>query len=278
MKSPIEEAEVSFFYNNVEREIEEDGYVGRLTPAKAVIQVRIFPRPGRSIWGLNVNGKKKIDKKKDETVKMDPRPEYQLYQTGVQIKERNIETGEFHTQHPTNYFVLLVVNASGHSETYDVALVSQAGEFFITFQKVWEFQCYRDESGVLRCPRFELSQPRPEHESNWDELVEILKKIVQPDSFETADKYRPNPELPEIHEANVGLVTWWNQARGIGEVLTSKGRVKAHWQHSSVPKRPRLAFLNAGEKVRYEYLRDAVDTRLMHTSYVSQACHVSPIE
>lgn len=238
-------------------EIQENGYVGRLTPGQASIEVVTLHD---HLHGFTVDGRKNILPKRNLSHCEGERH----YEIKIQIKAGL--NGVYYTEYPQNNLRLLEIGPDGALHIWEIALISQDGDFFLTTQKTYETYCYR-EGGKLICPRF----------AEWPQLVDFIKKIVgdgvkKIPAHETPDK--ENSGAPDL-APNTGYVLWFNHAQGIGAIQTPDGTARVHWRQ--IARRNRLAFLASGEIVRYASLDRPTHTKARPTSFKKEVLGVTPL-
>ncbi len=246
-------------------EVQDDGYLGKLVPGQALIEVYVLP--GCNIYGFTVDGKKNVVPKKDWALLARPPKEGKHYKARVQIKT-SLE-GVYHTEYSDNNLRLLELNSDGNVRIWEIALISQGGDFFVTIQQTYTVCCYSDGQKVV-CPRFD---------EKWPSIVKLLGKLLgdKVKGLAPVKEYQPEPE-PTVDDLapNTARVLWFNLARGgIGAITTPEGEARVYWKQ--VTKRNRLAFLVPGEVVRYESLGTPFQTRARPTAFKKQAVGVKPL-
>jgi cold shock CspA family protein len=244
--------------------IESDGYLGKLTSGKALIEVYI--QPGYDLYGLEVDGKGNVILKKDWGPLQKPPLEGKYYKKTVSIM-KDVK-GRYCTKYPNNNMRLLELRKNGELRIWQIALISQGGLFFLTVQQQYKMRCYR-EGGKVVCP----PQPR-----EWPQLVELLNRLLVDKITELSPitEYQPEP-IPKANGLipGIGRVLWWNFAMGLGAIDTREGQASVHW--SKVAPRGRLAYLIPGELVKYRSLRPRTPKLPHKTSFRKEAIGVEPI-
>ncbi len=244
---------ITLFVNGDVIQPEHDGYVGQLEPVDtAIIEAKV--RNGSNGYGLAVDGNKNVVLKKDWMPFEDPEGSGLLYQQKVSIKLSLEKTP--HTEYVSNHLRVLKLYADGRTELWEIALVSQSGNFFLTVQQTYAVCCYyhNGEEGVV-CPYFQM----PPHE--WPQLVSILKQLfaeeVGTGNLTRGIRYQPEMQPSSNDLApNTARVIWWNVAQGFGMVMTSEGPARLHW--SQVTPRSRIVMLESDELVKYTAIRTPV--------------------
>ncbi|MEK7555643.1 MAG: hypothetical protein AAB516_02400 [Patescibacteria group bacterium] len=181
--------------------------------------------------------------------------------------------GICHTKYPNNNLRLLKLDSDGQLEIWEIALISQDGEFFVTTQKTYAAKFYWDtEGGKVVCPRFE---------KKWPQVVEMAKGLLSKNVIlnsvkkyesDLAEERKERANLNVPKEPKTGRVLWWNCAQGFGLIRISNGEVaRIHW--SEVVRCALLSYLKEGEEVRYDGLR----VPRGNTSFKKEAIGVMPI-
>ena len=234
-------------------------------PINRVAQLDIYVESGRAIHAFGVDGKKNVIPRRDLARDEEPAREGKHYRANVQIKT-SLEN-VLHTEYPDNNIRLLEVLSEGRFRIWEVALVSQGGDFFVTVQKTYEAYCYRDGE-KFACPQF----------AKWPQLVAFLEKLFEGkvDELPLVASYQPEPKTStEGLAPSTGKVLWFNFAQGVGAIITSKGTARVHW--TQVAKRGRRAYLLPGESVRYSSLKAPQNTKLRSSSFAKEAVRVKAL-
>lgn len=256
----IEGVSLQLFHSGEPVSVDADGYAGRLSRGKALIQARVLPA---NVYGFTVDGRKYVSLKKETHVSGGQK----IYRRKVQIKEANRPPFVTHTEYADNNLRLLRVDADGLVTTWETALISQGGEFFLTSQQIYQTRCYRD-GDIISCPMFD---------GRWPQLADLISQLVKDqDALEDISAYRPEPKIvSDGLGPNQARVDWFNQASGMGGLITPAGAARVHW--SEVQKRPRQAYLVPGELVAYESLRPPKQTTPRQTGFKLEAVGVKPL-
>lgn len=244
---------------------EPDGYVGELTSGTAVIAATVLR--GFPFIGIKVDGKKNVVKKKDwseaEGIK--------VFQAVIPIKTAE-KGGMNHTEYPDNNLRLLEIHPNGHVALWEISLVSQEGYFFLTTQKVYCDQCYRDGDRIFCAPFVkwpQLTGPMPEDGFNRITLTNLLKI----ENLPLVCDYKSTQTARNGLRPNTGRVLWFNLAQGYGAMNTPKGMARVHW--TQIMKEGRLAFFETGDLVSYKYLTKPNQTKARKTTFPREAYVVS---
>lgn len=262
--------ELSLFRGQVELKT-EDGYLGQITLQQALtLQVRVIPEPHHRIWAVMVDGSKKLHLKKNLAARngnQDQNGREKLYRLTIAVKQNR--EGIFHTEYPQNNLRLLHLQPGGRLDFWEIAIVSQKGQFFLTRQLTYQSQCFRQGKRVL-CPRFE----------RWDSLIQALnrlpglRQILKELPCLPKNHVRPLESHSPIRKDNRGIVLWFNLAQGKGAIETKYGHASVHWSEIHRPE-SLLRYLKAGEMVTFYGLRFPKSRR--PTSFKREAVGVSPL-
>lgn len=211
--------------------IEDDGYAGELEIGRYYLDSRIF---FGSYSGFKADKDKNVFPKsnlaKDGKTK--------LYRAVVKVRNKGEKN---FTKYLDNNLRLLKINGN-HVILWEIALVSQEGQFFVTIQKVYDDYLFNDDDKVY-CRTFE----------KWKQIMEYI------DSKVIINQLPPISELPPPAAAviksngllpNTGRVLWYNKAQQLGLIITPDGNRKIKgWQITR--QGSRLDYYESGEKVSY---------------------------
>lgn len=266
-----------------ERTVEADGYLGELASGFVVLEARAtvlndpavaFIRQGNDRYIRQQNWAAIPDnppaKKRPTTeggLEDDPRQTCAQYVRGW-YDERQVprdakyfgrkiglevdgETGTSFVAYPNNNLGLArqVYDADGQPTNRFViwyaAIVSQAGQFFLTQQLAYDECCYLDgEASEIVFPRFKRPHPMLN-----DLLVASLPGGFVPPLV--AD-YTPNGRVVTGDvSGKEGISLGFDFARNVGTVLTEKGNARVHWSDLPERKENRRRYLLPGERVRF---------------------------
>jgi len=252
----LEGVSVSVAHNGQDLAIGERGYLGRLPIGKALLDV-LLAQP-KNIHGFTVDGRKNIVPKKNLA---DEGKQEKHYQLNVRIEQ--LESGTCITRYPWNHMRLLVVEESCMVQIWEIALISQNGNFFLTTQQTHRVRCY-EKDGKIVCPRLK-----------WPQMDEFLNNLPrgQFGSLMPMAEYQPDPEEPTSDrlEPGQGFVVWSNFAGGTSAIITKKDAARVHW--SQIRGRHPLAFLRGGEIVTFTSLIKPEGD----TSFENEALGVTPL-
>lgn len=253
--------QVSVFQNDKRIQVADDGYLGRLGEDSLLLQVDISP--DFPVHGFTVDGNKDLVPKKNMLEEPTAGKRYQL-----KIPVQKGDRGGYYTTYPANN-LRLVEQLADHPDfavtaavrIWEIAVISQNGEFFCTTQPTYEAECFLRDGGSYTYPRFD----------KWPQLDECLVSLlpagVTPNHISA---YQPDEELDRNGLGNNdGVVQWFNFAQGLGALLVKEGTARVHW--SQVPRRPRRAYLEKGEKVCFKQLRLPKQTKARGTQFAKEA-------
>jgi hypothetical protein len=236
----IPNVDIILSYNEKDLIIGDEGYVGMLQSGTAVLQV-VAPE---NFAAFHVDGQKNIHLKKY----YEEKDERRRFEMKVRIEKD--QHGVPCTKYKNNNNMRLLEFGEDHQFTFwEIALISQNGNFFLTVQPVYEEACFTDGKRVV-CPYFE----DPDHE--WPQLVEILRTVFQEvaKTLPPVEEYVPDEPIdPATLADNTGDVLWWSFSQNYGIIMTPKGVANAHW--TEAPVHQKLRYLEKGEKVQYKDLK-----------------------
>ncbi len=265
---PIENVKVGLLVDSKEQEIPHSGFMGTLLSHQNVVMFALIGSP--AIFGVSVDGKGNMVPKRDHNKHQDlPR----IYKATIPIKiDRQ---GMPHTEYPGNHFRLLYFTPDGEMWTWEIALISQAGDFFLSLQRTYRIRCYRQEEGTICWPSFEEgSSVKAVVESLWSE--EFLSPHFV-DNLPLLESYTPEP-IPSSEgiPKDAAQVLWYNQSQQFGCLLLPDGRqARVHWTSILGERRP--AYLRARELVRYKDLVKPRETKNRPTTFRLEAVKVTPL-
>lgn len=228
----------------------EDGYLGQLRSGMLTLMAKVAA--GLPIYALDVDGQKNVRLRANKAAKADPPVEGKEFRVRIAVEYGEGDSyvnGElrvndlFFTRYPANNLRLLKLEPNGEFHIWEIAVISQNSDFFLTVQETYSGSCYRSDDG-LACPRV----------NKWPQMVQLLADIIGeagltglPDLI----SYREDTVPPfYTYGGDRGVVLWWNLASGLGCIQAEQGQARVHW--TQVPKRPRLAFLAKNERVTFE--------------------------
>lgn len=239
----------------------EDGYLGRLQERRVLIQARVnFPE----FIGIDVDHKDNVRAKKNWAEHTEPHSVYRR-----KVPCQSSAEGWHYAPYPGNKISLLEIGERGHLTLWEVALISQRGEFFLTTQKAREVRWFRADSGVLACPTWK----------DWPQMHAFIEPLLLDAELPSILEYmRENEAVPNAAdlEPNTGRVIWYNLANGLGAILAPTGEeARVHW--TQIAPRGRLAYLAKGERVSFKELRKPIQTGLYTTTFLWEAVGVKAL-
>lgn len=246
---------------------EEDGYLlsqERIESEQFELRCSISKREKLIPLCFSVDGKKNIT-----LMKLRSEDEhFSVFSKKISITKTN--SNILITRYPENNLRILFPEEKGRFEIWEVAIVSQDGLFFLTSQMTYEAECFRGKDGKVICPRFEW-------ETEWPQLMEIVKPIFEGVELQPISEYLPpSPPKAEGFPKNHGKVVWWNLAQGWGEiVLDERGTTaKVHWKGIQPNPKGRLRYLLPGQIISFRKL----DQARGRTGFLLEAKEVNPLE
>lgn len=221
---------------------ENDGYIPVLDSAGEV-EIRIKVEQGINVWGFSVDENKNITPTKNWSVGGIRK----IYRKKVRIRKGE----ESYTLYHENHLRLLEVIDDGYFAIHEGAVVFQNGLGFLTFQRIYEGSVFQSGKGLF-CPEFY---------GKWPQLIDFLESIYKQNgniinNLPCFEGY--NPFVKKANGINldygVGIVRWFNVARGLGAISTNHGDVFVHYKDIDLLSRSRLICLTAGQEVLYDKL------------------------
>lgn len=276
MIEKIKGVSIEIFFDGQPLGVEEDGYAGKLKAGgRATIKVVISPERD-DVYGFIVQGRQKeVVEKSNKAAEMRLPQEGKIYTLKIPVEESRSDYGIAHTYSNTNNMQLTQLDADGSFQMWKIALISQAGDFFLTVQKTYNGRCYRDGDRVV-CPMFDT---RFGARKNWLSMIEFLAKLLagKIENLDPITEYKPEPEVTaDGLEKNTGQVLFWNFASQNGAIITSEGEVvSAYWKE--VPARPRLRYLIPGEVVKFDSLGSHPQKFERPSEFKKRAVGIKPI-
>ncbi|MBX4200502.1 hypothetical protein KW786_00050 [Candidatus Parcubacteria bacterium] len=156
------------------------------------------------------------------------------------------------TSYPANtlclgQYVRLAGRLTGHVHVWEVAVISQGRQFFLTVQRRQDLLACSGYKGRLCFPGV------GKHKHLGTVLVNLapegLPLIPAPDTL-----FPPEPSIDGLRR-NEGMVESWHDARNMGKIVTAQGWARVHW--TEAPPSPRLRYLGQGQRVRFSNLAKA---------------------
>lgn len=250
------------------RLLSADGLIGH-PDATFYLQARVAPNC--HLYGFTVDGAKKVVNKKN--VLAEPNSG-KLYELKVSVYKN--DRGQPYTVYPNNNLRLVEqlgrdgtaqFDANGRVRIWEIGLVAQRGLLFLTVQPTYEAECHQDRHGTRLYPYF----------AHWPQLnrylVSLLPTSVVPSPL---CNYEPEPESGHNGlELNEGLVAWYNDAHGLGCIVTRQGNAKVHWSEIRTRRaHTSRVFLLDGEKVNFSSLQSPRKTSTRPTGFKLEAIGV----
>lgn len=227
----------------------DDGYLGQLAPRKLLLQVKIAPE--RNVYGFTVDGQKKIIPKKN----MAENPvNGKLYELKINTRVNDDKTCCC-APYPHNNLRLAEqldttpqhqLRMTGAVQIWEIAVISQHGDFFLTVQPTRRAVCFRYQE-IRLYPSFIETWPQMN-----EYLVSLLPRDVTPADISF---FQEDPQVMHRGRSDEGTVKWYNEAWGVGCLLTDNGAVRVHWSEIETKKHPQRAYLKAGEVVHFKNIR-----------------------
>lgn len=162
--------------------------------------------------------------------------------------------------YPENHLRLVEASTS-RIRMWELAIISQEGEFFFTSQQTFDVTVARRLGGRLFICSNRLHA--------WPQMIEFLRILLGEPIFplkEEAEKNSPPP----------GTVLWWNVAQGLGAIQTPRGVARAHWSQVALGQRV-FQYLREGERVFCEIKEIAQRAGARPTSFKWEAKNIKPL-
>ncbi|MBI4022275.1 MAG: hypothetical protein HY372_02870 [Candidatus Andersenbacteria bacterium] len=265
---------LKIYKQNRELTPDEGGYVGKLYSGYAVLEATVAP--GERMIGLQQQSRDRYSLARDwmqlSHVPADPSPlvakrfwyttgpiwyatvgfalpqDTKVYRHKVALDANHRSANSF-VPYPNNLLALAQYERNDNSFTnvvkvWKFALIAQHDDqYFVSVQQVYRTTAH--QNGDRPClPRLKVHP-----------TLETILAAHLPDgvSLPPASEYQDEegPALKHLHH-NEGLVTCWYESRGVGILLTRRGKARVNWR--AVPGRPRKAYLVPGEVVTFERL------------------------
>lgn len=189
-----------------------------------------------------------------------------LYEHCIEILEDRVGTP--YASYPKNHVKILELTLGGELKIWEIAVVSQNGQFFLMIQNTYIATCYQDGAGNVVCPKLE----------KWQQFLDALKNILngRSNGLLSINAYQQEKDVRDNNlltlPDNTGLVLWWNNAMGMGAIATKQGPARVHrLRIKSTSRFP--SFLVPGEVVEYKNLRPVTNRNA--TSFEQEAMEVT---
>lgn len=265
--SEIDDVRVCLSIDDREQDPLSNGSIGELYPHQGVVILACVDSP--NIFGVTVDGQKNVIPKKNWNENGElPR----MYKASVPIK---VDLKDIpYSEYPGCHFRLLQFNSDGSLWIWEIALISQSGEFFLSVQNTYQIRCYQDSVGNIIWPQLE----------DWDQMRIVVEGLWR-ESFLSPHFVEKIPSIKTYCSSvsaltqgiseNTALVLWYNRAQQFGCLLLGDGReARVHW--SEIRER-KPAYLKSMELVRYEGLVSPRETKNRLTSFDWEVVGVTPL-
>lgn len=152
--------------------IAEDGYLRDLSKREATLKLQLYILEpiSNDIHGINVDGAKNIQPKKNLVKNWADDGGSKIYRAGIFVQEKH---GKVLCS--LNEMGLVVVGNSGEVEIWEISVVAQGNECYLRCQRVYVVQCYTNGKAIL-CPFF------AQEEHNWPQMRGYLKGLLAGDT------------------------------------------------------------------------------------------------
>lgn len=250
------------------------GYIGELEKEDLI---ELTAWTGKNFHGFLVTGKKNSNERLVTPRKNQAKePHYAVYKQTVAMMTN--PQGAVFPRPKQNDIRLLELGDGGAFRIWEIALISQDGHFFLTKQCAYEARCYRGgkEGDKLVCPQF----------VNWPDMLSWLEALYA-EHLEAlphiGEQLPPQSALPaEKLAPETARVIWWNLREQYGMAAVDKSVsansvARIHWSQVAPRSENGLAYLTAGELIRYQAVRSpAPSPEKRATSFVCELVGVRP--
>lgn len=244
----------------------EGRFLGRLREGRVILRVSVPQSLNMHglmvVWENSVFLKRKLEE--------GPKKGMDTYERKIAVKSGGSRRWT-RTDPPDNTLTFLEIGEKGGICVWEVAVVSQYGDFWLTVQPIYLVRCYRSNDRIV-CPALD---------EKWPQLVEVAAMFLKDrrDLEPLPREFRSN--VVTIPEHAMGRVLWWSVARGFGEVLTRGGEVaRVDWQQIPTRVPSRFACLWSGELVVFKDSREIVNWHKHghEAGHLTELLGVMPIE
>lgn len=216
-------------------------YLPELAALEKQVLISVHVLPDCNIFGFSVDGKKNIIPKKNHSTQR--AKGVKVYRKIIPIHRKN----EIFTLYNENNLRLLEIGTGGYFAVYETAIVFQKDLGFLTTQRVYEDFVFKSGKELF-CP---------EVDGKWPQLITFMKSIYMQSGIDDLPCFSGyNPFVKKADNINlddgVGIVKWFNVARGFGVISTNKGDTFFHYK--DVDSSRLLVCPTAGEEVLFEEL------------------------
>jgi cold shock CspA family protein len=251
---------ITVFRNRQEIKPEGDGFLGKFDGGVFRIEISYEKRAGAPFC-LAVNKLKNIIMAEE----IYPQKSTATFQLQVQMKKTRLR--ENYIEYPGNNLRLILFGENGKAEHWEIAVICQNNQVFLTKQRTYEFQFFKNTTGEICCPEFD---------QKWPQLITICgshlasKKGILPVSQYIPTRQKKYTNIPPKY----GVVKWWNIAQGFGVIETKAGTAKVHWK-SILPNSHKLLQLFPGQMVSCQEL---IENQSRQSKFSLEAIGVAPVK
>ncbi|PIP51564.1 hypothetical protein COZ61_00440 [Candidatus Berkelbacteria bacterium CG_4_8_14_3_um_filter_33_6] len=197
-----------------------------------------------SLFAFEVDKQKNITQKPclAKTARQVVEPKERIF--GVYQKRVRIKTySQLHipyTTYPENHFKVIEFDLEGKVTIFEIAIISDAGILYLTFQKVHEYQIYKDEQECLVCyPDLikweslhhlvcdfyrDKSHKLPRHNPNLIQKNNLLEFSITNELIEKIKRIEER-----LGDIKIAVGVWFNFANRFGMVATSQGMARVYF-------------------------------------------------
>jgi len=237
--------------NNNEVPMTSQGLIGNrfAKGENACLKVRLEIDPGCYYLGIGINDTT-ADVFELEYEEVDG---HKVYERNVRILESRDRV--LYPDKENNIVRLIAVKTDGTCVMWNIALISQSGNFFLTFQTMFTGQAYADGDGKIRLPQAFES----EHAKTWSKMGKFLEGRLTDFVKDNPDSGLVFPSLGTYvsktngHQPVDGEVKWYSLRKQMGCIHTRKGKdARVHFGQIKTKRPDGLLYLSKGEVVKYD--------------------------
>ncbi|KKP89129.1 MAG: hypothetical protein UR93_C0002G0031 [Berkelbacteria bacterium GW2011_GWA2_35_9] len=195
-----------------------------------------------------------------------------VYQKRVRVKIHN-QIYIPYTTYPENHFKIIDLDSRGKVTIFEIAIISDNGILYLTFQKVHEYQVYNhEEEGIFLCPDLikweslchlvgdfynDKSRKLPRHDYDLMQKNNLLEFST---TNELIERIKRAEEKLGDGDIKIAVGIWFNFANRFGMVATSQGMARVYYdQISRNDKFPK--HVKESEKLIYQELIDIIGNK-----------------
>ncbi|MBI2024466.1 hypothetical protein HYT00_03715 [Candidatus Giovannonibacteria bacterium] len=233
-----------------------DGFVGRLLPGKATIEVN--PEPGNSVFAFNVNKNKNLSEN--------------LFKKNIAIYKNGNGVVVADSQ---NSFILLEFFEPNNLKVWEVSLTGWRGNFYLKKQILHSAFLFFGGTSIL-IPYFKHPLRK------WPQLCSVVEDLVYATdlafTIPSIEKYEDGRKCDMCDlPSHAGRVVFFSWARMFGAIECAEGVAMVH--SSELPKRPwtQIPYLKVGEIVHYDHVEPTKPRAGKVNTFSIEAIGITPL-